>query len=121
MDSIDFSQWPAWSVALLLILNLFKTPLRNLFPAVLSIFSAKATSKAEIQEIEAEGQRQDEVAEKLMLSSFVQQLLSRNQELIDFLQSVIVARLDVMDERLIVIVREQKQVQQVCERIVNGD
>ena len=56
-----------------------------------------------------------------MLSSFVQQLLSRNQELIDFLQSVIVARLDAMDERLIVIVREQKQVQQVCERIVNGD
>ncbi len=142
MDSIDFTQWPVWLAALLLILNLFKTPLGNLFPAILSIFSAKVTSRAQIKEIEAEGERQDEVAEKLMLSSFVQQLLARNQELIDFLQTVVVKGLDTisqgqqaivqgqqdsdivltrMDERLITIAREQKQVQQVCEKIVNGD
>ncbi len=121
MENIDFTQWPWWAIATLLILNLFKTPLGNLFPSILGVFSAKATSKAEIEEIIAEGHRQDEVTEKLMLSSFVKQLLARNQELIEFLQNVVVNRLDTMDERLIDILREHRHVREVYEKAVNGE
>ncbi len=113
MNSIDFTQWPVWLVATLLILNLFKAPLATLFPAIARFFS----SKAEVAEIEAEGHRQDELAEKLMLSNLVRQLLSGNGELIDFLTTRIMTRLDTIDERLIAIAAEHRQMRQEYERV----
>ncbi len=121
MENIDFSQSPWWVIVPLQFIILFRKPLSNLLQTVVGVFSAKATSKAEIEEIIAEGHRQDEVTEKLMLSSFVKQLLARNQELIEFLQNVVVNRLDTMDERLIDILREHRHVREVYEKAVNGE
>ncbi len=115
MENIDFSLWPWWAIATLLILNLFKTPLGNLFPS-----SAKAVAQAEVAEIVAEGARQDEVAEKLMLANLVKQLLAENGELIGFLTTRIVARLDTIDERLIDIATEHRQMRQEYERVVQS-
>ncbi len=119
MDGIDFSQWPVWLVALLLIL--FRTPLDRIVPAIVSVFSTRAKSKAEVAEIEAEGQRQDEVADQLMLANLVQQLLAENGELIEFLTSRIVRRLDTIDERLIAIAAEHRQMRQEYERMVGKE
>ncbi len=128
MDSIDFSQWPVWVVALLLILNLFKTPLISLFPVAFSFLTAKAKSRVLLQEMEAEAHRQDEVTEKLMLARLVQESLNLNRELTDFIKTIIVARLDIMDnqlatitERLIGISSEQTNLWRRLEKVVNGD
>ncbi len=120
MENIDFTQWPVWLVALLLILNLFKAPLSNLFPAIFGFLNAKAAAQAEVAEIVAEGARQDEVAEKLMLANLVKQLLAENGELIGFLTTRIVARLDTIDERLIDIATEHRQMRQEYERVVQS-
>ncbi len=91
MDSIDFTQWPVWLVAFLLILNLFKTPLISLFPVAFSFLTSKAKLRVHIQEMEAEAHRQDEVTEKLMLARLVQESLNLNRELTDFIKTIIVA------------------------------
>ncbi len=128
MDSLDFTQWPVWLVAFLLILNLFKTPLANLFPIAFGFLTARAKARAQIEEMEAEGQRQDEVTEKLMLTNLVQQFLTQNRELIDFIKAIIVGRLDILDarldaieERLISIANEHRSLCQKYEKVVNGD
>lgn len=114
IDNIDFSQWPTWLIATLLILNLFKTPLGNLFPAAFRFFNAKALANAEIAEIAAEGFRQDEVAEKMMLANLLQHSLDQNRELIEFLKTVVVARLDT----LIDIANENGDMRQRVEKAV---
>ncbi len=128
MDNMDFMQWPVWLVAFLLILNLFKTPLISLFPVAFSFLTSKAKSRVHIQEMEAEAHRQDEVTEKLMLARLVQESLNLNRELTDFIKTIIVARLDIMDtqlatisERLIGISSEQKNLWRQLEKVVNGN
>lgn len=114
MDNIDFSQLPIWLVATLLILNLLKAPLGNLFPTIFGFLNAKAIASAEMAEIAAEGLRQDEVAEKMMLANLLQHSLDQNRELIEFLKTVVVARLDI----LIDMGNENGDMSQRVERVV---
>lgn len=90
MPDIDFTSWPVWLIALLIILNLFKQPLARLFPGLFSAFVEKARFDAEQKAIEAEGERQDDIA---ILSAMVQlqtEAIKQNERLLDF----IISRLD---------------------------
>ncbi len=117
MENIDFSQLPIWLAATLLILNLLKTPLGNLFPTVFGFLNAKAASNAEIAEIAAEGRRQDEVAEKLMLANLLQHSLDQNRELISFNNTRIMTQLNELD-KIDVIISTLNNIQQALDRWV---
>lgn len=116
-DSIDFSQWPWWAGLIFLVLNFLKTPLGNLFPTIFGFLNAKAVASAEIAEIAAEGRRQDEVAEKLMLANLVQTLLDQNRELISFNNTRIMTQLNQLD-KLDIIISSLNNIQQVLDRWV---
>ena len=47
METIDFSNWPAWLILTALALNLFKAPLSKAFPALFGILTRTSEDKAE--------------------------------------------------------------------------
>ncbi len=115
IDGIDFAQLPIWIGVLVIILNFLRTPLAKLFP----FLKAKAVARAEVEEIIAEGRRQDEVAEKLLLTRLIEQALTQNKGLIDIITTRITAQLDTIDNRLVNITNEHRNMQQQLDKLVN--
>ena len=114
MENFDLTSLPVWAFFILMILNLFKAPLSALFPGLLGFL----TRQAQQEEIEAEGRRQDEVAEKLMLANLVQRALDQNRQLIGYLQDVVTSQLTNINERLITLSGEIQRMEGEIDRLV---
>jgi hypothetical protein len=93
MPEIDFSQWPTWAIVLALILNLFKVPITKGITTLFDRFHSEGESKRERQEIQAIGERQDEVALWSSMVGLQTQTIAQNKRLLDFVAETVVGDL----------------------------
>ena len=85
LEGFDTSSWPGWLIIVVLLLNLFKSPIAKLFPAWFGFLTARADTRSRIEEIEAEGNRQDEVALWESMVRMQTESLRQNEKLLDFI------------------------------------
>lgn len=90
---IDFTQWPVWAVLIALALFFFWKPLGKGLTTIIDAFRSKGESKRERQEIEAIGERQDEVALWSAMVNLQRQTIEQNKLLLDFVAETVTGEL----------------------------
>ena len=102
-EGFDTSSWPGWLIIVVLVLNLFKSPIAKLFPVWFGFLTVRADTRSRIEEIEAEGNRQDEVALWESMVRMQTESLRQNEKLLDF----IIHQLDARISELASLIKEE--------------
>lgn len=90
---IDFSQWPVWAVLFALGLYFLKKPIAKGITTLFDGFRSKGESSREREEIEAMGERQDEVALWSAMVNLQRQTIKQNEQLLDFVAKTVTGEL----------------------------
>lgn len=90
MPEIDFNSWPLWLIVIWMFIVTFRNQIASIFPTLGNILGAQIESKRHLEEMEAEGERQDELALWSSMVHLQTEAIRQNEKLLDF----IIRRLD---------------------------
>ncbi len=93
VEGIDTSSWPIWLIIVVMVLNLLKSPIAKLFPDWFGFLTVQANTRSRIEEIEAEGNRQDDVVLWEAMVRLQTEALRQNEKLLDFIIHQLDARI----------------------------